>query len=37
MMGDFHVDSAALDAVFNDDVALLELAMKWIQHRIFDR
>ena len=33
----FHVNSKIMDAALKNDVALLDLAMKWIEHVLFNR
>ena len=35
LLGDFQIDSAAMEKGLEDDVALLELGMKWIEHALF--
>ena len=37
LMDNFHVDSRIMDAALENDVALLDLAMKWIKHMLFDQ
>ena len=37
LLNDFQVDSSTMDKAMEDDVALLELGMKWIMYVIFDQ
>ena len=37
LLDNFDADSNILDAAFEDDVALLDLGMKWIKHVLFDQ
>ena len=35
LLSDFQIDSSVLDKALDDDVALLEVSMKWIEHALF--
>ena len=35
LLGDFQINSAMMEKALEDDVALLELGMKWIEHALF--
>jgi len=37
LLDDFHVNSRIMDAALKSDVALLNLAMIWIKHVLFNR
>ena len=35
LLDDFRIDSSMMDKALEDDVALLEMGMKWIEHALF--
>jgi hypothetical protein len=35
LLGDFQIDSSVLEKALEDDVALLEVGMKWIEYALF--
>jgi len=37
LLDNFDVNSDIMDAALENDVALLDLAMKWIKHMLFDQ
>lgn len=37
LLDDFDVNAKAMDAALENDVALLNLGMKWIEHVLFDQ
>ncbi len=37
LLDNFHVNSKIMDAALKNDVALLDLAMQWIKHVLFDQ
>ncbi len=35
LLADFHLDSSLVDKALEDDLALLELGMQWVEHALF--
>jgi hypothetical protein len=36
LLDDFHADGNVMDATLDDDVALLDLGMKWVERMLFN-
>jgi Fe-S-cluster containining protein len=37
LLDSFDVDSARVESAFEDDIALLELGMEWVKHKLFGK